>query len=320
MGWPTPSTPSLNTLAMPFILNRFLQMLVTLLIMATMVFLAIRLTPGDPAQIFIGDVGSPHQYESLRELMGLDRPLYVQYAEFLQGLFTADLGESLFDGRPVMDRISRRILPTVTLALTTMVGVVLLGVPLGLLSAAAPGSFLDTVIRMVTYSVQAVANFWLAILLIMFFSIRLRWFPAFGAGGPSHLVLPAVSLGIPFLARVVRFVRGGILEVLDSDFVRTARSKGLSEVVVVTKHAFRVTLIPLITDLGLRLGWLLGGTVIIETVFAWPGLGSLTVEAVRTRDYPLVEGSVLILSAFFLVTNFFIDLSYGLLDPRVRYG
>ena len=207
-----------------------------------------------------------------------------------------------------------------TLALVTMAGVILLGIPLGLLAAATRGSILDTVIRMVTYSVQAVANFWLAILLIMFFSVRLHWFPTFGAGGPAHLVLPAVSLGIPFLARVVRFVRGGILEVLDSDFVRTARGKGLSRMVVVTKHAFRVTLIPLVTDLGLRLGWLLGGTVIIETVFAWPGLGSLTVEAVRARDYPLVEGAVLVLSAFFLVTNFFIDLSYGLLDPRVRYG
>ncbi len=305
---------------MTFVLNRFIQMLVTLFLMATLVFLAIRLTPGDPAQIFLGDVGSPHQYESLRELMGLDRPLYVQYLDFLQGLVTGDLGESLFDGQPVMNRISHRILPTVTLALTTMFAVVLLGIPLGLLAAAAPGSFLDVVIRIVTYSIQAVANFWLAILLIMFFSIRLQWFPTFGQGGPAHLVLPAASLGIPFLARVVRFVRGGILEVLDSDFVRTARSKGLSRVVVVTKHAFRVTLIPLVTDLGLRLGWLLGGTVIIETVFAWPGLGSLTVDAVRTRDYPLVEASVLILSAFFLVTNFFIDLSYGLLDPRVRYG
>ncbi len=305
---------------MTFVLNRFIQMLVTLFLMATLVFLAIRLTPGDPAQIFLGDVGSPHQYESLRELMGLDRPLYVQYLDFLQGLVTGDLGESLFDGQPVMNRISHRILPTVTLALTTMFAVVLLGIPLGLLAAAAPGSFLDVVIRIVTYSIQAVANFWLAILLIMFFSIRLQWFPTFGQGGPAHLVLPAASLGIPFLARVVRFVRGGILEVLDSDFVRTARSKGLSRVVVVTKHAFRVTLIPLVTDLGLRLGWLLGGTVIIETVFAWPGLGSLTVDAVRTRDYPLVEASVLILSAFFLVTNFFIDLTYGLLDPRVRYG
>lgn len=305
---------------MPFILNRFLQMLVTLFLMATLVFLAIRLTPGDPALIFLGDAGSAYEYQSLRELMGLERPLYVQYADFLRGLFTADLGESLFDGQPVMNRISHRILPTVTLALVTMAGVILLGIPLGLLAAATRGSILDTVIRMVTYSVQAVANFWLAILLIMFFSVRLHWFPTFGAGGPAHLVLPAVSLGIPFLARVVRFVRGGILEVLDSDFVRTARGKGLSRMVVVTKHAFRVTLIPLVTDLGLRLGWLLGGTVIIETVFAWPGLGSLTVEAVRARDYPLVEGAVLVLSAFFLVTNFFIDLSYGLLDPRVRYG
>lgn len=295
-------------------------MLVTLFIMASFVFMIIRLSPGDPALILLGDVGSPGDYATLRELMGLDRPLLMQYWDFLVRLSTLDFGHSLITGENVTAAIVQRIPPTVTLALGTMAMVILLGVPLGLVAAATVGGPLDAVIRYVTYSIQAVANFWLAILLIVVFAVQLNWLPAYGSGTLSHLVLPVISLGLPLLARVVRFVRSGILDVMNHDYIRTARSKGVSNTRIVAMHAFRPTMIPLITDLGLRLGWLLGGTVIIETVFAWPGLGKLTVEAVQTRDYPLVEGSVLILSTIFLLTNFLVEMFYGALDPRIRYS
>lgn len=298
---------------------RLIQATVTVCLMVTLTFVVVRLAPGDPALVFLGQVGSAYEYETLKKLMGLDRPLLVQFVEFLGNIVRGDFGESIFFAAPVVDLVLSRLPQTVLLALVTMLLVVVIGVPLGIVTAVYRKSLFERVVRIVTYSMQAMATFWIAILLILVFAVTLGWFPAFGGGSARHLVLPATALAIPLIARVVRFVRSGLLEILNADYVRTARSKGLPEGTVVRRHAMRNILIPLVTDLGLRFGWLLGGAVIIETVFSWPGLGSLTVTAVQNRDYPLVQGTVLVFAAMFLLVNLLLDLLYAVIDPRLRF-
>lgn len=301
-----------------FILYRLSQAAFTAFLVVTLVFIVVRLAPGDAALVFIGQAGSAYEYDSLKRLMGLDRPILVQYADFLARILRADLGRSLINRTPVFDLVIYRLPLTVLLACVTMGVVVVVGVPIGIATAVYRGSVFERLIRTLTYSMQALATFWIAILLILIFAVRLRWLPAFGGGSVSHLILPAVSLALPLIARVVRFVRSGLLEVMQTDYVRTARSKGLTEGLVVRRHGLRNILIPLVTDLGLRFGWLLGGAVIVETVFVWPGLGSLMVTAVQQRDYPLVQAAVLVFVTLFLLTNLFIDILYKWIDPRLR--
>jgi peptide/nickel transport system permease protein len=301
-----------------FLAYRLAQAIVTAFLMVTLVFVAVRLAPGDPALVFLGQVGSAYEYESLKKLMGLDRPLIVQYVDFLSRIVRADLGKSIFFATPVQDLVAVRLPQTALLAAVTMLIVVIVGVPLGVATAVYRDSWFERAVRIVTYSTQAMATFWIGILLILAFAVYLRWLPAFGGGSLRHFVLPAAALALPLIARVVRFVRSGLLEVLRTDYVRTARSKGLGEITVVRRHALRNILIPLVTDLGLRLGWLLGGAVIIETIFNFPGLGNLTVSAVTNRDYPLVQGAVLVFASMFLLTNILVDMTYFLIDPRLR--
>lgn len=301
-----------------FILHRLSQAAITVFLVVTLVFVVVRLAPGDAALVLIGQAGSAYEYDSLKKLMGLDRPILVQYAEFLARILRADLGQSLINRTPALDLVISRLPLTVLLACVTMGVVIVVGVPIGIATAVYRGSALERLIRTLTYSMQALATFWIAILLILIFAVRLRWLPAFGGGSVSHLILPVISLALPLIARVVRFVRSGLLEVMQTDYIRTARSKGLTESLVVRRHGLRNILIPLVTDLGLRFGWLLGGAVIVETVFVWPGLGSLLVTAVQQRDYPLVQAAVLVFVTLFLLTNLLIDIVYKWIDPRLR--
>jgi ABC-type dipeptide/oligopeptide/nickel transport system permease component len=302
------------------IIGRLAQLLVVSLFVVTIVFAAVRLAPGDPAMVMVGEVANPYAYESLKEVMGLNVPIPLQYVNFLRGLIRGDLGESVFYNVPIMELVLERLPATFVLAVVTLTWVLLLGVPIGLFTAIRRGSWAEYAVRVLVYFTQAAATFWVAIMLILFFSVTLNLLPAFGSGTPAHIILPSMALGLPLIARVVRFVRTGMLEILESDYVRTARSKGLRERVVVWRHAFRNVLIPLVTDTGLRFGWLLGGAVIVETVFAWPGIGSLTATAVQMRDYPLVQGCVLIFALLFLAVNVIVDITYTWIDPRIRFG
>ncbi|MBM4466063.1 MAG: ABC transporter permease [Chloroflexi bacterium] len=302
-----------------YLVSRLIQLLVLAVIVVTIVFAAVRIVPGDPAMIMLGQIATPYEYESLKKIMGLDQPIPVQYVLFLKGLAVGDMGKSVFYGKPVMGMVVERLPATLGLAVVTMIWILLVGVPIGIYTACHQGSWADYIMRLLVYFTQAAATFWVAIMLILVFSVKLDLLPSFGSGTLAHVILPTTALGLGLVARVARFVRSGMLEVLGTDYVRTARGKGLAENRVMYGHAFRNVMIPLVTDTGLRFGWLLGGAVIVETVFSWPGLGSLTTTAVQMRDYQLVQGCVLVFALLFLVVNLLIDVSYTLIDPRIRY-
>ncbi len=303
-----------------YLIRRLIQVLITVFIIVTIVFVAVRLAPGDPAAVMAGQMGSVYEYESIRSFMGLDRPFHLQYIDYLKGLLKGDLGESVFFSKPVTSMILYRMPYTLQIALMAVLSTILIGVPLGVYCSVKRNSLIGYVLLILAYSGQATAEFWLGIMFVFVFSVKLGIFPSFGAGTLAHIVLPTASLTFPLIARVIRFVRTGLLEIMQEDFIRTARSKGLSERVVLYKHAFRNMLIPLVTDMGLRFGWLLGGVVVVEAVFKWPGLGSLMVAAVQSRDYPLIQGCVLVFAFLFLFVNVFIDIIYTFIDPRIRYN
>jgi peptide/nickel transport system permease protein len=305
---------------MKYLISRLAQLLVVTFLVVTIVFAVVRLAPGDPAAVMIGQFANPYEIESLKEVMGLDEPIPVQYMKFVGGFFLrGDLGKSIFFNEPVMGLVFDRLPNTFILAVVTLTWVLVLGVPIGLYTALFRGGLVEYIVRVVVYFTQAAATFWVAIMLILLFSVKLDLLPAFGSDTPAHMILPSVALGLPLVARVVRFVRSGMLEVLETDYVRTARSKGLRERVVILRHAFRNVLIPLVTDTGLRFGWLLGGAVIVETVFVWRGIGLLTTTAVQNRDYQLVQGCVLVFALLFLAINVAVDIAYTWIDPRIRY-
>lgn len=296
-----------------------LRLVVTLFLISAAIFVGLRVVPGDPALTLLGPQATNAELEAARQAMGLDQPIFTQYTRFMRDVFRGDLGESLFFRYPVLDLVLERVPATMELAIVTIILVIAVGVPVGIMSATRQGSAFDILMRFVVYLGQATANYWLGIMLILVFAVKLDLFPSFGRSGWESMVLPVVALGVPLIARVVRFTRTGMLDVLHMDYVRTARAKGLHEFKVAAKHAFRNVLIPLVTDTGLNFAWLLGGSVIVETVFAWPGIGSLTVNAVRTRDYPVVQGSIIVFSILFLTINVIIDLCYAWLNPKIKY-
>jgi ABC-type dipeptide/oligopeptide/nickel transport system permease component len=286
----------------------------------TIVFLAIRLAPGDPAQLMLGSDATAEQVQALRAKLGLDQPLYVQYARYLGRALQLDLGASLRLDMPAVQAIGERIGETVRLALAGLLIAVGISFPLGIAAALRPRSLVDSLVSLLSLLGQSVPNFWLGIMLILLFARTLRMLPSGGAETWTHLLLPATTLALPLIGVLTRLVRSGMLDVLDEDYVRTARAKGLPPRLVLARHAVLNMLIPVITVIGLQLGHLLGGAVIVETVFAWPGVGRLLVDAIGNRDYPLVQAAILFITAGFIVINFIVDLSYGYLDPRVRLG
>lgn len=302
-----------------YVLKRVLLALPVLLGVSVVVFVAIRLIPGDPAQIMAGQAATEEVVRQIRQSLGLDQPLPVQYLYFLRSVVRGDLGRSLFNGAPVVEELRQRFPRTVRLALASMVVASLIGIPAGILAATRHLSWLDTLVMLVALVGVSMPVFWLGLNLILVFSVRLQWLPAFGYETWRHLLLPSFTLGAASAAIVARMTRSSMLEVLGQDYIRTARAKGLAERVVVNRHALRNALIPVVTVLGLQLGTLLSGAVLTETVFAWPGIGRLLVDAVLARDYPIIQGATLLIAATFVALNLAVDLLYGLLDPRIRY-
>jgi len=302
-----------------YIIRRLFQVLITAFIIVTLVFIVIRIAPGDPAAVMTGPAGDVYTYESIRSYMGLDRPWHLQYFDYLKSLLVMDLGSSLFYTKPVTELILERIPATLELAFLAVLFTVLIGVPLGIYSSIKSESLLGKIFVFLAYSTQSMAEFWLGIVLVFIFSIKLGIFPSFGRGTVAHIILPSLCITLPLLARVLRFTRTGLLEIMQKDFIRTARSKGLSERNILYGHAFKNILIPLVTDIGLRFGWLLGGMVVVEAVFKWPGMGSLIVQAVTSRDYSVIQGCVLVYSFLFLIVNLLIDITYTFIDPRIKY-
>jgi len=291
--------------------------LVVALGVCTLVFLLIHLVPGDPVEAMLGESAQPADRAALRASLGLDRPLAEQYRRYLSGLLRLDLGRSFQDQRPVSEILGERLPATLKLATAALLLALLLAVPLGVFAARRRGSSLDAGAMAFSLIGVSMPNFWLGPLLILVFSLWLGWTPVSGSDDPASLVLPAVTLGTALAAILARMVRASVLEVLGEDYIRTARAKGLSEPAVLWRHALRNAWLPVLTLIGMQLGGLLGGAVITETVFAWPGVGSLLVEAIQARDFPVVQGCVLLISLVYVLVNTLTDLAYAGVDPRV---
>jgi peptide/nickel transport system permease protein len=286
----------------------------------TLVFLLIHLVPGDPVEAMLGEGARPADRAAMTAALGLDRPLGEQYRLYLLRLLRFDLGQSFSFQRPVLDLLAERLPATLTLAGVALVLALALAIPLGVLAACRRDRPADSVAMGFSLLGGAIPNFWLGPLLILIFSLWLGWTPVSGREGPASLILPAITLGTSLAAILARMVRGSVLEVLGEDYIRTARAKGLAPGAVLWNHALRNAWLPVLTLVGLQLGGLLGGAVITETVFGWPGLGSLLVEAIQSRDYPVVQGAVLLVSLTYVLVNTGTDLVYAWVDPRIRGG
>lgn len=303
------------------LLRRLLFMLPVVWGVSTFVFLIIHLIPGDPIDLMLGENATQVDRQTLRRQLGLDQPLWQQYTTFLQRLVHGDLGQSLHSSRPVQTLIAERLPATAWLALAALCVSVGLAIPLGIVAALRPRSWLDTGSMVLALLGVSMPNFWLGPLLILIFSIQFGWLPVSGRGDGSlpYLILPAVTLGTGMMAVLTRMTRSSMMETLREDYIRTAAAKGLSAWTVVVKHALSNALIPLVTLIGLQGGALLGGAVITETIFAWPGLGELTVRAIQQRDYPVVQGCVLVIALTYVVMNMITDILYAIVDPRIRF-
>jgi ABC-type dipeptide/oligopeptide/nickel transport system permease component len=300
-----------------YLCARLLWAAVVLFVITAAVFAVVHLS-GDPTALYMGPEGTQKDYEILRAALGFDRPLPEQYGRFLARAVTGDFGRSLRHQQPTLPLVLARLPATLALALAAMVLAVFLALPLGILSAVRRNSFVDTCAMIFALAGQCLPTFWLGILLILIFAVNLRWLPVYGGEGMLTILLPAVTLGVWAMARTARITRSSMLEVLQQDFMRTARAKGIGELRAVLHHALRNGAIPIVTALGLELGNLLGGAVITEAVFAYPGVGRLAVEAVVNKDVPLIQAVVFTVAAMLLGLNIAIDLVYTRLDPRVR--
>lgn len=301
-----------------FLLGRLAQTIPTLLGTSVAVFLLVHLT-GDPALLMLPPDTPVSQVEAFRARLGFDRPLPVQYWDFLTGILRGDLGESYRFRAPAMNLVLQRLPATVELAGLSVLFAGLIGIPLGVLSATTRGTWVDTVSRGVFFLGQGIPPFWLGLMLMVLFSINLGLLPSSGRGTTAQLVMPVITLTVYLTASLARLTRGGMIQVLQQDYVRTARAKGLSPGAVLFKHGVRNTLIPVVTMIGLQVGHLLGGAVVTETIFAWPGVGRLVVDAVHARDFPIVQAAMLVIVTLFIIVNLVVDVLYGLLDPRILY-
>lgn len=303
-----------------YLIQRLVGVAVTVLFVAVTVFLLVRLLPGDPARVIAGVLASEQEVDRLRTRLGLNEPLWRQGVIFLGDLVRGDLGTSARTSNSVTREIGARFPATLTLAVASTILAVAIGVPLGAFAAVRAGRLPDLIVSTVVLFGISMPVYWLGLMLIVMFSIRLRWLPAAGAEGPLSLVLPAVTLAFFSTAFIARITRSSMLEVLNQDYVRTAVAKGASQRAVVWRHALRNALAPVVTVIGLQFGELLGGAILTETVFAWPGLGRLLVDSIFARDYPTVQGLVIVFALLFALVNLAVDLLYGAIDPRVRYG
>ena len=301
-----------------FILSRVLQALITLWLLSVAVFLSVQLT-GDTAAYLLGPEGGTEEYRILKEQLGLDRPLIVQYWDFLTDILRADFGKSHFLERPAREVLLERLPATIQLAAAAFLLSIAMGIPLGILSAVKRDSWLDNFGKLFAVMGIATPNFWIAIMLIMLLGGILGWLPTYGRGGLDHFILPSFVLGWSAMSGMVRLGRSSMLEVLDSEYVKFARIKGLSETLVIYKHALKNAVIPLLTFSGLTMAGLLNGSVAVEVVFAWPGIGRLMLQGISTRDFPIVQATVMASGLFYIVTALFVDILYAYVNPRIRY-
>jgi ABC-type dipeptide/oligopeptide/nickel transport system permease component len=302
-----------------FLARRFLLTIPVLLGVATLVFSLIHLIPGDPAQAMLGDTASPEEIAELRGRLGLDRPLAEQYTSFLGGIVRGDLGVSLRTSQPVTSMIMERMPATFELAAAAMLFALAAAMPLGIAAAVWRGTSVDHSAMTLALMGISIPNFWLGPLLAIVFAVELGWLPVSGRGTWAHLVLPAISLGAALAAILARMTRATLLEELREQYVQAARARGTSRLRAVVRHAFRNSLIPVVTLIGLQFGAVLTGAVITETIFAWPGIGRLLIQSISFRDYPLVQGCILLIAITYVGVNLLTDLVYGVLDPRIRY-
>jgi peptide/nickel transport system permease protein len=310
-----------------YILQRLAGMVVVMFLVVTIVFVILRVTPGDPAAVMLGPDANPQDIEALRSRLGLDRNLLVQYVFYFGQLLRGDLGQSIFLNMPVTSALLDRAEPTFFLTLFSLAIASVIALPIGIYAAYKRGSFVDQAATTIAMLAASIPSFWLGLVLMQFFSVRLGLFPVSGYGGPGssflermyHLTLPAFALGIVSSALILRFTRASMLDVLGDDYIRTARAKGVTERTVILRHALKNALIPILTVIGLTAAVLISGAVVTETVFGLPGVGNLVVSAVLRRDYPVIQGALLIIAGLYVLINFIIDMLYLLVDPRVRY-
>jgi ABC-type dipeptide/oligopeptide/nickel transport system permease component len=300
-----------------YLLRRSLQSVPVVLGVIFAVMLTIELIPGDPVTLMLGEHATQESVAAVREALGLDKPLLVRYVQYIGNLFHGDLGRSLRERRLVSEELADVWPATLELTAAALAIAVIFGVLAGVVSAVWPNSFFDGVVRLGSLFGLSMPVFWTGLTLIIFFSLWLPWLPVGGSGSVRHLILPAVTLALPSLAMVARMTRSSVLEVLHEDYIRTARAKGVREQTVVLKHGLRNACIPIVTLLGLQVGQLLGGAVLTETVFAWPGMGRLIVRAIFARDYILLQGAILVFALAFVLINLIVDISYAMFDPRV---
>lgn len=301
-----------------YVLSRLGQTLLVLICISLVSFVFMRLT-GDPVGLVLPQDATMEQVATMRRQMGLDKALPLQYLQYLGHLLQGDLGRSMYSLEPVTGLILERMPATLELTVVAMLAALLIAVPIGVVSALYRGTLLDTASMLFALVGISMPHFWLGIMMVSLFSVHLGWLPTSGRGGWQHLILPAATLGLSLVALFARLVRSSMLEVLGQDYVRTARAKGASPLAVVGKHALRNALIPIVTVIGMQFGLLLGGTVIIETVFAWPGVGRLIVQAVMDRDYPVVQAAVMFLAAIFVLVNLLVDMLYVWIDPAISF-
>ncbi|HEU4937736.1 MAG TPA: nickel ABC transporter permease [Vicinamibacterales bacterium] len=302
-----------------YLIRRLFLTIPVILGVATLVFALIHLVPGDPAQAMLGETAPQADVLKLRHSLGLDQPLLTQYRTFMTGLVRGDLGTSFRYNAPVTAQIREKLPNTATLAVAAMGFAIVFAIPLGILAAVFRGTLVDHAAMTLALVGISMPNFWLGPLLAIVFAVKLGWLPVSGAGGVSHLILPAVTLGAALSAILARMTRASLLEELRELYVLAARARGFSGARAVVKHAFRNSLIPIVTIIGLQFGAVLTGTIITETIFAWPGLGRLLIQAISFRDYPLVQGCILFISVTYVAMNLLTDLTYGFLDPRIRF-
>ena len=312
-----------------YICRRFLSMIPSLFLASVIVFSFIHFIPGDPAQVMLGDQATRERVQQLRESMGLDRPLYVQYAKWIGGVLRGDMGQSIFFHKPVLDVIADRAETSLLIAVFSMILIIVVGVPIGILSAVRCNSRLDQLFSGASMFFASIPTFWLGLNLMLLFAVTLKWLPT--SGFPSivesgdwsnlrYLVLPCITLAAPNSALIIRLTRSSMLDVARADYVKTAWAKGLSEGAVTTRHIFRNSLISVVSALGFTFVALLAGTVVTETVFSLPGVGRLVVESLLRRDYPTIQGVILIVAFVYMLVNLLVDLSFAILDPRIRYS
>ncbi|MET3907410.1 ABC-type dipeptide/oligopeptide/nickel transport system permease component [Bradyrhizobium sp. S3.3.6] len=304
-----------------FLIRRLLQTIPTVLAVVALVFVLFSVVPGSIVSS-MSDDADPQVELRLKKQLGLDDPVHVRFGAYIAKLATGDFGTSFRTREPVTTMIAKRAWPTLQLIFTAMAFSVLLGVPLGFIAALRPGGLVDTLAMVVAVSGLSIAKFWLGLVLMYLFALKLGWLPSFGYGdgGLKYLILPAVTLGVSPMALFARTTRAAVLEIMTADFVRTARSKGMSETRVVKWHVMRNALVIILTTVGLQFGGLMGQAVVVEKLFSWPGIGSLLVDSVLQRDIPAVQGSILVVVLAFLAINLLIDVLYGVIDPRIRYA